>query len=78
MTSYPFFFTWTDQRRASPVPLTGGRGAYFETEDGSIIGDDPGVVAAIGEPRDRFPADDGGVIALVMSDEGDAVHGPTA
>lgn len=34
MTSYPFFFTWTDQRRASPVPLTGGRGAHFETEDG--------------------------------------------
>lgn len=33
--SYPFFFTWTEQRRAEPVHLVGGRGAYFETGDGA-------------------------------------------
>lgn len=35
MTGYPFFFTWTDQRSATPVQLAGGRGAHFETTDGS-------------------------------------------
>lgn len=34
MTGYPFFFTWTEQRRATPVELAGGRGAYFDTTDG--------------------------------------------
>src|SRR5690606_10876412 len=35
LTAYPFFFTWTEQRRATPVQLAGGRGAHFETTDGS-------------------------------------------
>lgn len=34
MSEYPFFFTWTDQRSAEPVHLTGGEGAYFDTADG--------------------------------------------
>ena len=35
MSDYPFFFTWTDQRSAEPLHLTGGEGAYFETADGT-------------------------------------------
>jgi taurine---2-oxoglutarate transaminase len=35
MSDYPFFFTWTAQRGAKPVELTGGEGAWFTTADGS-------------------------------------------
>lgn len=35
MSDYPFFFTWTDQRSAEPMHLTGGDGAYFDTADGT-------------------------------------------
>jgi taurine---2-oxoglutarate transaminase len=31
---YPFFFTWTAQRDAKPVHMTGGDGAWFTTADG--------------------------------------------
>ncbi|WP_428263695.1 aspartate aminotransferase family protein [Haliangium sp.] len=34
MSDYPFFFTWTDQRRAVPIHLTGGDGAFVDTADG--------------------------------------------
>jgi taurine--2-oxoglutarate transaminase len=34
MTSYPFFFTWTDQKSAAPMALTGGEGVYFRTDEG--------------------------------------------
>jgi taurine--2-oxoglutarate transaminase len=30
----PFFFTWSRQRDAQPLEITGGRGARFETADG--------------------------------------------
>jgi taurine--2-oxoglutarate transaminase len=33
-TQYPFFFTWSSQKAARPVPITGGSGAWFETEGG--------------------------------------------
>lgn len=35
MTDYPFFFTWSAQRAAKPLELTGGQGAWFSTADGS-------------------------------------------
>ncbi|MBE7451514.1 MAG: aminotransferase class III-fold pyridoxal phosphate-dependent enzyme [Kofleriaceae bacterium] len=31
---HPFFFTWTAQRQARPLALTGGQGAWFTTADG--------------------------------------------
>lgn len=31
---YPFFFTWTAQKDAKPIEMTGGEGAYFFTKDG--------------------------------------------
>jgi taurine---2-oxoglutarate transaminase len=31
---YPFFFTWSSQRAARPIELTGGEGAWFTTADG--------------------------------------------
>jgi taurine--2-oxoglutarate transaminase len=34
MTDKPFFFTWTAQRNAKPMELTGGQGAWFTTADG--------------------------------------------
>lgn len=34
MSDYPFFFTWTAQRDAKPLELTGGSGAWFTTADG--------------------------------------------
>lgn len=34
MSDYPFFFTWTAQRGAKPLELTGGHGAWFTTADG--------------------------------------------
>ena len=34
MTDYPFFFTWTAQRGATPLELTGGDGAWFTTAGG--------------------------------------------
>ncbi|HVV85107.1 MAG TPA: aminotransferase class III-fold pyridoxal phosphate-dependent enzyme [Kofleriaceae bacterium] len=34
MTDSPFFFTWTAQRNAKPLELTGGDGAWFTTADG--------------------------------------------
>jgi len=33
-TEYPFFFTWKAQRDARPINITGGSGAYFETDEG--------------------------------------------
>ncbi len=33
-TEYPFFFTWTAQKSARPIELTGGQGAWFTTADG--------------------------------------------
>jgi taurine--2-oxoglutarate transaminase len=35
MSEYPFFFTWTAQRGAKPVEITGGQGAWFTTADGA-------------------------------------------
>ena len=35
MTQYPFFFTWSQHQRATPVAMTGGDGAYFTTADGT-------------------------------------------
>jgi len=35
MSDHPFFFTWTAQRHAKPLELTGGQGAWFTTADGS-------------------------------------------
>ena len=32
--SFPFFFTWTAQRAAKPIAITGGNGAWFTTADG--------------------------------------------
>lgn len=34
MPDYPFFFTWSAQRGARPLHLTGGAGAWFTTADG--------------------------------------------
>lgn len=34
MSDYPFFFTWTAQKTAKPLALTGGEGAWFTTADG--------------------------------------------
>ncbi len=31
---YPFFFTWTAQKAARPIEMTGGEGAWFTTADG--------------------------------------------
>jgi len=31
---HPFFFTWSAQRTASPMEITGGEGAWFETKGG--------------------------------------------
>lgn len=31
---WPFFFTWSRQRDARPLEITGGAGAWFETADG--------------------------------------------
>jgi taurine--2-oxoglutarate transaminase len=31
----PFFFTWSVQSEARPVPLAGGQGCWFETTDGA-------------------------------------------
>ncbi|MCG8425553.1 MAG: aminotransferase class III-fold pyridoxal phosphate-dependent enzyme [Proteobacteria bacterium] len=33
-TDYPFFFTWTEQRRAAPLDITGGRGVHLIDRDG--------------------------------------------
>jgi taurine---2-oxoglutarate transaminase len=33
-SAYPFFFTWSEQRSASPLRLASGRGAWFSTEEG--------------------------------------------
>src|SRR5579862_3503275 len=32
---YPFFFTWTAQKAAKPLEITGGKGAWFTTADGA-------------------------------------------
>src|SRR6185437_13694504 len=32
---YPFFFTWTAQKTAKPLEITGGKGAWFTTSDGA-------------------------------------------
>ncbi|HTM19266.1 MAG TPA: aminotransferase class III-fold pyridoxal phosphate-dependent enzyme, partial [Kofleriaceae bacterium] len=32
--SHPFFFTWTAQRGAKGIEITGGEGAWFTTADG--------------------------------------------
>ena len=34
MSRFPFFFTWSSQRDARPLELTGGHGAWFTTADG--------------------------------------------
>jgi len=34
VSEYPFFFTWTAQRAAKPLEITGGKGAWFTTADG--------------------------------------------
>lgn len=34
-TQSPFFFTWSAQRTARPLHLTGGQGAHFTTADGA-------------------------------------------
>jgi taurine--2-oxoglutarate transaminase len=34
MTTSPFFYTWTAQKNAKPLELTGGAGAWFTTADG--------------------------------------------
>jgi taurine--2-oxoglutarate transaminase len=34
MSDYPFFFTWSAQKSAAPVHLTGGEGSFFTTADG--------------------------------------------
>lgn len=34
MADYPFFFTWTAQRSAKPLELTGGDGVWFTTKGG--------------------------------------------
>ncbi len=34
MSEHPFFFTWSAQRDARGVNITGGRGAWFTTDDG--------------------------------------------
>jgi taurine---2-oxoglutarate transaminase len=33
-SSWPFFFTWTAQKAAKPLEMTGGEGAWFTTSDG--------------------------------------------
>lgn len=35
MADYPFFFTWTAQKHAKPIEITGGQGAWFTTSDGA-------------------------------------------
>jgi taurine---2-oxoglutarate transaminase len=35
MSDHPFFFTWTAQRDAQPIHITGGSGAHFTTADGA-------------------------------------------
>jgi taurine--2-oxoglutarate transaminase len=34
MSEHPFFFTWSAQRDAQPLHITGGEGAHFTTADG--------------------------------------------
>jgi len=34
-SSHPFFFTWTAQRDARPLEMTGGAGVYFTSTDGA-------------------------------------------
>ena len=34
---HPFFFTWSDQKSARPVTMTGGQGAHFDTDDGRFL-----------------------------------------
>src|SRR5690349_21373353 len=34
MSEYPFFFTWSAQKSAKGVEMTGGEGAWFDTSDG--------------------------------------------
>ena len=29
---HPFFFTWSAQKKAAPMEITGGEGAWFETK----------------------------------------------
>ncbi len=31
---HPFFFTWSAQKKAAPMEITGGEGAWFDTKDG--------------------------------------------
>lgn len=33
--THPFFFTWTAQKDARPLAITGGKGAFFHTDDGA-------------------------------------------
>lgn len=35
MSEHPFFFTWSAQRKAEPIEITGGQGARFTTSDGA-------------------------------------------
>lgn len=35
MSGFPYFFTWSSQRGARAVELTGGHGAHFTTSDGA-------------------------------------------
>jgi taurine---2-oxoglutarate transaminase len=35
VSEHPFFFTWTEQRGARGVTVSGGEGAWFTTDDGS-------------------------------------------
>lgn len=32
---HPFFFTWSAQKKAAPMEITGGQGAWFDTKDGA-------------------------------------------
>lgn len=55
MSDYPFFFTWTAQESARPMEIVGGRGAFFETADGTRFLDLGALVyqvnAGHGHPR---------------------------
>ncbi|MEM9069205.1 MAG: aminotransferase class III-fold pyridoxal phosphate-dependent enzyme [Myxococcota bacterium] len=35
--THPYFFTWQAQRGATPVQITGGEGAWFETDAGRVL-----------------------------------------
>ena len=37
MTTHPFFFTWSAQKNAQPMEITGGEGAYFHTPEATWL-----------------------------------------